>query len=104
MVVLPTEFASPTPSLIQEGAGLADTVDLDPSVSLTSLAPASGSVPEPVPDPTVSKNKARRLRRKKGLRLNAFTVDKAMTTLLTFVCNVNGHLARILIDGGAQGN
>jgi len=53
--------------------------------------------------PAISKSKARRLR-KKGLNLCAFTVDKAKTTLLTFVCNVNGKAARILIDGGAQGN
>jgi transposase InsO family protein len=114
MDILPTGFASPIPLLSQEGAGLADAVDLDPSASFTSLAPVSDSASESVPiletsgvsvpGPTVSKSKARRLRNKKGLRLHAFTVDKATTTLLTFICNVNGHPARILIDGGAQGN
>jgi transposase InsO family protein len=62
------------------------------------------SVPETVPVfPTMSKSKTRRLR-KRGIGVSTFTVEQAKTTLLTFVCNVNGHSARILIDGGAQGN
>jgi len=51
----------------------------------------------------MTKSKRRRLRQK-GVGVSTFTVDQAKTTLLTFVCNVNGHAARILIDGGAQGN
>jgi transposase InsO family protein len=51
----------------------------------------------------MTKSKCRRLRQK-GVGVSTFTVDQAKTTLLTFVCNVNGHAARILIDGGAQGN
>jgi hypothetical protein len=51
----------------------------------------------------MTKSKARRLR-KKGIGVSTFTIEQAKTTLLTFVCNVNGHTARILIDGGAQGN
>jgi hypothetical protein len=53
--------------------------------------------------PTLSKSKIRRLR-KRGIGVSTFTVEQAKSTLLTFVCNVNGHSARILIDGGAQGN
>jgi hypothetical protein len=51
----------------------------------------------------MTKSKARRLR-KRGIGVSTFTVEQAKSTLLTFVCNVNGHAARILIDGGAQGN
>ncbi|KAG0042638.1 hypothetical protein BGZ89_006805 [Linnemannia elongata] len=110
MVELPAVCVSPvTPP--QEGAGLADTVDLDPPMSPLVLAPTSGSsapsvtsVPETVPvSPTMTKSKLRRLR-KRGIGVSTFTVEQAKTTLLTFVCNVNGHSARILIDGGAQGN
>lgn len=90
-------------------------MDLDPPVPLPFLAPVLNfttesstafSTPDPpeTSEPTISKSKARRLRRKKGLRLHAFTMDKAKSTLLTFICSVNGHPARILIDGGAQGN
>ncbi|KAI7816319.1 hypothetical protein BC939DRAFT_53784 [Gamsiella multidivaricata] len=129
MVPLPAVCASPVPPP-QEGAGLSDTVDLDPPISFSSLAPTSVlpvmSMPEsvsppllapacatgpavspsPLPSdcaPTMSKTKIRRLR-KRGIGVSTFTVEQAKTTLLTFVCNVNGHAARILIDGGAQGN
>lgn len=133
MAVLPAVCAPPSaPS--QKGDGLTNTMDLGPSMSPPSLAPTpvlsvptlvpalvsvpmSSSaidlptvIPEPtlpasdlVTMPTMTKSKIRRLR-KKGVGVSTFTVEQAKTTLLTFVCNVNGHTARILIDGGAQGN
>jgi hypothetical protein len=40
--------------------------------------------------PIMTKNKAHRLC-KKEIGVSTFTVEQAKTTLLTFVCNVNGH-------------
>ena len=66
----------------------------------------------PVPEPTIptplvpsplSKSKIRRLR-KRAIRLQSFNVKAAERTLLTFIASVNGHPARVLIDGGAEGN
>ena len=70
--------------------------------------PSPVSIPDPSPKPPTppanTKSKTPRRHRKKELRLHAFTIDEAKSTLLTFVSSVNGHPARILIDGGAQGN
>jgi transposase InsO family protein len=124
MVALPAVCAT-SAAPYQEGAGLTDTVDLDPPMSPSSLAPTS-VMPTPLSEPmtesasisatgpttlspafasvpSMSKSKIRRLR-KKGVGVSTFSVEQAKSTLLTFVCNVNGHTARILIDGGAQGN
>ena len=68
-----------------------EDVDLDPLASLASLAP------------TLSKSQLRRLR-KRAIRLQSFTTAEAERTLLTFIGSVNGYPARILIDGGAEGN
>src|SRR6202000_2014972 len=74
VVELPTVLASPMTPL-QEGAGLADVVDLDPHMSSLSLTPTADSatssvlsVPESVPKvapvfPTLSESKISRLRR-----------------------------------------
>lgn len=67
---------------------LTETVDLDPPVS---------------PIPTLTKSKLRRMR-KHMVRLQSFTTKEAARTLLTFVGSINGHPARILVDGGAEGN
>ncbi|KAF9176159.1 hypothetical protein BGZ50_001578, partial [Haplosporangium sp. Z 11] len=51
----------------------------------------------------MSKRRAKRLRQK-TVRLHAFTTEQASRTLLSFIGNVSGHPARILIDCGAEGN
>lgn len=66
-------------------------MDLDPLPSLASL------------DQPMSKRRAKRLRQK-TVRLHAFTTEQASRTLLSFIGNVSGHPARILIDCGAEGN
>ncbi|KAG0195278.1 hypothetical protein BGX28_001800, partial [Mortierella sp. GBA30] len=68
-----------------------EEVDLDPLSSLAAV------------DQPMSKRRVRRLRRK-AVRLHAFSLDKAKRTLLSFIGNVAGAPARILIDCGAEGN
>ena len=63
------------------------------------LDPASSNASTPV----LTKSKLRRMR-KRVVRLQSFTVTEAERTLLTFIGSINGHPARILIDGGAEGN
>jgi hypothetical protein len=79
----------PVPS---ESSRLSDAADLDLPASDTPLTP-----------PPLSKSQARRLR-KKAIKLQSFTAAAAECTLLTFIGSINGHPARILIDGGAEGN
>lgn len=67
-----------------------EAVDLDPLAPLIALA-------------TLSKSKLKRLHNR-TTRLQSFTTDVAEHTLLTFIGAINGHPARILIDGGAEGN
>jgi hypothetical protein len=55
------------------------------------------------PVPAYSKSKLKRIR-KRTVRLQSFTQSMAERTLLTFIGSINGHPARILIDGGAEGN
>lgn len=77
-----------TPSL---GLSSSEEVDLDPLSSPAAL------------EQPMSKRRARRLRQR-TIRLHAFTVEKASRTLLSFIGNVAGAPARILIDCGAEGN
>ncbi|KAF9404464.1 hypothetical protein BGZ94_004167, partial [Podila epigama] len=95
MIELPAVCTSPAAPR-QEGAGLSDTVDLDPPMSPLSLAPTPASsvpslmsVPETVPEtghvsPTMTKSKIRRLR-KRGIRVSTFTVERAKTTATILV-------------------
>ena len=68
-----------------------EEVDLDPLSSPAAL------------DQPISKSHAKRLHRK-AIRLHTFTTDQASRTLLSFIGNVAGAPARILIDCGAEGN
>ena len=67
-----------------------DGPDLDLAASAASTTP-----------PT--KRQLRRQRQKK-LRLCSFSIAEAERQLLTFNCLVSGFPARVLIDGGAEGN
>ena len=69
-----------------------EEVVLDPSSSFVTIAPA-----------LLTKRQAKR-QRQRTIRLHAFTTAEAEKQLLTFIGSVNGHPARILIDGGAEGN
>ena len=69
-----------------------EAVALDPLASQTPLAPPS------------SKRSRRRQRGPRVIRLQSFTTSVAERTLLAFIGSVNGHPARILIDGGAEGD
>ena len=53
--------------------------------------------------PPAKPDKKRR-RRRKGLHLCSFSLAEAERQLLTFNCNVGGFPARVLIDGGAEGD
>ena len=82
---------SPSVPVPSESSG-SDAADLDLLASDPSLA-----------SPPLTKSSVKRLR-KKTIRLQSFTTASAERTLLTFIGSVNGHPARILIDGGAEGN
>lgn len=76
----------------------------DPSVVLKlpekmDLDPASSNASTTV----LTKRRLRRMR-KRAARLQSFTVTGAERTLLTFMGSINGHPARILIDGGVERN
>jgi len=73
------------------GLSPSEEVDLDPFSSLAAI------------DQPMSKHRAKRLRQK-TVRLHAFTIEQASRTLLSFIGNVAGFPARILIDCGAEGN
>jgi RNase H-like domain found in reverse transcriptase/Reverse transcriptase (RNA-dependent DNA polymerase)/Integrase zinc binding domain/Chromo (CHRromatin Organisation MOdifier) domain/Retroviral aspartyl protease len=85
----PAALTKPTPRCVELEAS--EAVDLDPLASPALLAPA------------LSKSKLRRLRRRE-IRLQSFTLQDAERTLLSFIGSINGHPARILIDGGAEGD
>ena len=55
------------------------------------------------PSAPPSKSQLKKLKRN-AIRLHQFTVQKAENQLLTFIGSINGHPAKILIDGGAEGN
>ena len=65
----------------------------EPDPLAVSLAP---SVP-------LSKSQLKRLKSRE-IRLHLFTVEKAEHQLLTFIGSINGRPAKVLIDGGAEGN
>jgi hypothetical protein len=83
-----TDDVSDTSSV---GLSPSEVVDLDPLSSPAAL------------DQPMSKRRAKRLRHK-SVRLHTFTTEKASRTLLSFIGNVAGAPARILIDCGAEGN
>lgn len=60
----------------------------------------------PAPDESTTPPTKRQLkrRRQKQLRLCSFSIAQAEHQLLTFKCLVGGFPARVLIDGGAEGN
>ncbi|GJJ74408.1 hypothetical protein EMPS_06766 [Entomortierella parvispora] len=79
-------------------------------VALSAPLPRSSDTDEPdplavppAPSVPLSKSQLKKLKRR-AIRLHEFTVQKAESQLLTFIGSVNGHAARILIDGGAEGN
>jgi hypothetical protein len=57
----------------------------------------------PAPSVALSKSQLKKLKRRE-IRLHEFTVQKAEHQLLTFIGSINGHPAKVLIDGGAEGN
>jgi hypothetical protein len=93
--VLPPSNNDPCTNIIEH-----DQPDLLPAVEITESEPPASSMPT---SPTPTKSKLRRIR-KRTVQLQSFTAKQAARTLLTFVGSINGHPARILIDGGAEGN
>ncbi|KAF9406048.1 hypothetical protein BGZ76_006427, partial [Entomortierella beljakovae] len=55
----------------------------------------------PAPSVPLSKSQLKKWKRN-AIRLHQFTVQKAENQLLTFIGAINGHPAKILIDGGAE--
>jgi len=79
-------------------------------VALSAPVPRSSVTDEPDPlavplasSASPSKNQLKKSKRR-VIRLHQFTVQKAQNQLLTFIGSINGHPAKILIDGGAEGN
>jgi hypothetical protein len=85
--------------LLTDDVSDTSSVGLSPSEEM-ALDPFSS--PAAIDQP-MSKRRAKRLRHK-SVRLHTFTVEQASRTLLSFVGNVAGAPARILIDCGAEGN
>ena len=61
-------------------------------------------LPAPAVPTTPPSTRQLRRKRQKGLRLCSFSLADAEKQLLTFNCLVGGFPARVLIDGGAEGN
>jgi transposase InsO family protein len=79
------------------------TFDSSHLVSRTSEGPDL-DLPAPVVSTTPPTKRQLKRQRQKQLRLCSFSVAEAERQLLTFFCSVNGFPARVLIDGGAEGN
>lgn len=79
-------------------------------VALSAPLPRSSDTDEPdplavppAPSVPLSKSQLKKWKRR-AIRLHEFTVQKAESQLLTFIGSINGHPAKVLIDGGAEGN
>ena len=85
-------------------------VALPAPVAPSAPLPRSSDTDEPdplavplAPSVPLSKSQLKKLKRR-AIRLHEFTVQRAESQLLTFIGSINGHPAKVLIDGGAEGN